>query len=77
MDYTALQAVMSLILFGLIIGGVILFIIDSGRQARKKLQYMEAQIRLLMQIAAANGVNHDKIAEIVAGTELPEFKNRK
>jgi len=42
-------------------------------QIDKRNRYAEAQIRLLMHIAAKQGVNPDKIAEIVAEADLPNF----
>ena len=42
-------------------------------QIDKRNRYAEAQIRLLMQIAAKQGVDPDKIAEIVAEADLPNF----
>ncbi|HQR94818.1 MAG: hypothetical protein B7Y15_08610 [Bacteroidetes bacterium 24-39-8] len=44
---------------------------EMGRRRR----YAEAQIRLLMHIAAKQGVDPDKIAEIVAEADLPTFAN--
>lgn len=34
-------------------------------EIEKRNRYMEAQIKLLAQIASANGINQDKIAEIL------------
>jgi hypothetical protein len=42
-------------------------------QIDKRNRYAEAQIRLLMHIAAKQGVDPDKIAEIVAEADLPNF----
>ena len=39
----------------------------------KSKRYGEAQVRLLMHIAAKQGVDPDKIAEIVAEADLPSF----
>ncbi len=44
---------------------------------KKRNRYMETQIRLLSQIAAASGVSEDKVAEIVAGAKLPESEAQK
>jgi hypothetical protein len=55
----------------LIIKGVIRLFSEMGRSNR----YAEAQIRLLMHIAAKQGVDPDKIAEIVAEADLPNFAN--
>lgn len=53
----------------LIIKGIIKIFSEIGRKRR----YAEAQIRLLMHIAAKQGVDPDKIAEIVAEADLPSF----
>ncbi len=42
-------------------------------QIDRRNKYAEAQIRLLMHIAAKQGVDPDKIAEIVAEADLPNF----
>lgn len=59
-----------------IVGGIA--IIFLGRvltnwyhEIEKRNRYMEAQIKLLMHIAAANGVDKDKVAEIIAQAKLP------
>ncbi|MDB5209229.1 MAG: hypothetical protein JWQ30_56 [Sediminibacterium sp.] len=44
---------------------------DWFHEIKKRNRYMEAQIRLLMQIAAKQGVDIDKIAEIGAEAQLP------
>jgi hypothetical protein len=44
---------------------------DWFHEIRKRNRYMEAQIRLLMHIAAKQGVDTDKIAEIGAEAQLP------
>lgn len=46
-------------------------IIDWFYEVKKRNRYMEAQIRLLMHIAAKQGVDADKISEIVAEAQLP------
>jgi hypothetical protein len=43
----------------------------------KRNRYMEAEIRLLAEIAAASGVSTGKIAEIVADAQLPQPERRK
>jgi hypothetical protein len=62
----------------LIIPLLFLYIIIKGiiklfREIGRKRRYAEAQIRLLMHIAAKQGVDPDKIAEIVAEADLPNF----
>lgn len=47
------------------------FLTEWFHEIKKRNKYMEAQIRLLMHIAAKHGVDADKIAEIVAEAELP------
>lgn len=42
-------------------------------EIEKRNRYAEAQVRLLMHIAAKQGVDPDKIAEIVAEADLPSF----
>lgn len=42
-------------------------------EIEKRNRYAETQIRLLMHIAAKQGVDPDKIAEIVAESDLPSF----
>ena len=42
-------------------------------EIEKRNRYAEAQVRLLMHIAAKQGVDPDKIAEIVAEVDLPSF----
>lgn len=59
-------------LFILIVGGKLL--IDWFYEIKKRNRYMEAQIRLLMHIASKQGVDADKIAEIVAEERLPQRK---
>lgn len=59
-------------LFILIVGGKLL--IDWFHEIKKRNRYMEAQIRLLMHIASKQGVDADKIAEIVAEARLPHRK---
>ena len=54
----------------LIIKAVIRLFSELGKSKR----YGEAQVRLLMHIAAKQGVDPDKIAEIVAEADLPSFK---
>ena len=44
---------------------------DWFHEIKKRNRYMEAQLRLLMHIASKQGVDADKIAEIVAEAELP------
>lgn len=44
---------------------------DWFHEIKKRNRYMEAQIRLLMHIAAKQGVDTDKIAEIGAEAQLP------
>lgn len=53
----------------LIIKAVIRLFSELGKSKR----YGEAQVRLLMHIAAKQGVDPDKIAEIVAEADLPSF----
>jgi hypothetical protein len=43
-------------------------------EIKKRNRYMEAQLRLLMHIASKQGVDADKIAEIVAEADLPYRK---
>ncbi len=58
-----------LLFFYLIIKAVIRLFSELGKSKR----YGEAQVRLLMHIAAKQGVDPDKIAEIVAKADLPNF----
>lgn len=53
----------------IIIKAVIRLFSEMGKSKR----YGEAQIRLLMHIAAKQGVDPDKIAEIVAEADLPNY----
>ena len=53
----------------LIIKAVLRLFSEMGKSKR----YGEAQVRLLMHIAAKQGVDPDKIAEIVAEADLPNY----
>ncbi|MES2373230.1 MAG: hypothetical protein V4557_11670 [Bacteroidota bacterium] len=44
---------------------------DWFHEIKKRNRYMEAEIRLLMHIAAKQGVDTDKISEIGAEAQLP------
>jgi hypothetical protein len=77
MDNSAFGSILGPIITGLWVGAILLLVVVYMRSARKRLQYMETQIRLLMHIAAASGVSQDKIAEIVAEADLPEFQSKK
>ncbi len=61
--------VFPLLFFYLIIKGILRLFSEMGKSKR----YGEAQVRLLMHIAAKQGVDPDKIAEIVAEADLPSF----
>lgn len=58
-----------LLFFYLIIKAVFRLFSELGKSKR----YGKAQVRLLMHIAAKQGVDPDKIAEIVAKADLPNF----
>ncbi|OYU55042.1 MAG: hypothetical protein CFE25_08745 [Chitinophagaceae bacterium BSSC1] len=58
------------LLFYFVVKRVIVWLFGINKRDR----YAEAQIRLLMHIAAKQGVDPDKIAEIVAEADLPNFK---
>jgi hypothetical protein len=49
---------------------VALFISVQFFQIKRRNRYMETQIKLLAQIAAAQGCNIDKIAEIVVLADI-------
>jgi hypothetical protein len=59
----------NLLFLYLIIKAVIRLFSEMGKSKR----YGEAQVRLLMHIAAKQGVDPDKIAEIVAEADLPNY----
>lgn len=45
-------------------------IVNYWFEIRKRNRYMEAQIKLLALIAAANEINIEKVSEIVAATGI-------
>ena len=77
MNNSVWEAILGPVFAGILFGGLLAPLIYFITSSRKKLRYMEAQIRLLMHIAAANQISQDKIAEIVAEADLPEFQGRK
>lgn len=53
------------------------YVYDWYHETDKRNRYMEAQINLLMHIAAHQGVDKDKIAEIVALARMGGSKSDK
>ncbi len=74
MDTSLLFQYLMIVIVAILVGKVIT---EWYHDIKKRNRYMETQIRLLSQIAAASGVSEDKVAEIVAGAKLPESEAQK
>jgi len=74
MDTGLLFQYLMIVIVAILVGKVIT---EWYHDIKKRNRYMETQIRLLSQIAAASGVSEDKVAEIVAGAKLPESEAQK